>query len=287
MPPAATSKPQLERWLRAFYRRKDESKVGNAAVLAETFFTSQDKLDAKLKEKYEGKGLRLAARLCEEVFPEKRAAPQSGSEFDRVPKKAHTLPGAKRFIPSSGSALPESRPPSASMPGRSLPAAPMQARPPPARPSSSGGGGGGGGSTAKGADKWALSEDQMDLLKEVKESNLPIQFVQTNPKNFGSASYERYEKYKAAHNVTEFKRLGGVIADIQVPFGFLCILNCLFGCCFVLIYRSPDLSDGPLSLCSRTWTVRLFTWLPSNSLGWPSRRVCPDAVAVEVDERAW
>jgi hypothetical protein len=68
-----------------------------------------------------------------------------------------------------------------------------------------------------------LSSEQKDFLKRAKDQSLPIDFDQTNPKNHGSASWERYEKYKRAKTLRAVVSLGGKSADIPYDYtrGFL------------------------------------------------------------------
>ena len=42
-----------------------------------------------------------------------------------------------------------------------------------------------------------------------------MEFLQENPKTPGSKSFQRYERYKCARSVAEFKELGGTAADLR------------------------------------------------------------------------
>ncbi len=56
-------------------------------------------------------------------------------------------------------------------------------------------------------------EPHSDYLKYCMAVNKKIKYLDENPKNPGSISYERYEQYKVATNYLDFIRLGGKNAD--------------------------------------------------------------------------
>jgi hypothetical protein len=63
-----------------------------------------------------------------------------------------------------------------------------------------------------------LLSDQKAFLKRAKETNMQMRYEQNNPKNGGSASYDRYETYKAGRTVAEALKLGAKSADIPYDY---------------------------------------------------------------------
>jgi len=58
-----------------------------------------------------------------------------------------------------------------------------------------------------------LNEDELNTVNDIIDNNKSIIFNQNNPKRLGA--YNRYEKYKAATNYEEFKKLGGKRDDFK------------------------------------------------------------------------
>lgn len=171
--------------------------------------THPSELNGKLKASY-GKGLKYGAMLAGDYTPKDKGTVDNKRKNDGhgEPEPAHkksALIGAKRFT-----SAPTQRPPS---PAELSPrAGAPSARPPASSHSSSSQSAA---APAKGSGKYVLSEEQKDFIKCAKEKNLPIEYEQVNPKNSGSASWDRYESYKVARGVSEFLRLGGKMPDLS------------------------------------------------------------------------
>lgn len=54
-----------------------------------------------------------------------------------------------------------------------------------------------------------MTQEHKEFLKYAKDSRLEVVFEQVNPKNVGSASWERYELYKKSKTLAEVVPLGG------------------------------------------------------------------------------
>lgn len=65
------------------------------------------------------------------------------------------------------------------------------------------------------------------IINDALKLNNSVKFVQKNPKKDSTKSYERYEKYKLANNISDILKLGGNKGDIENDFkkGYLKILE--------------------------------------------------------------
>ena len=61
----------------------------------------------------------------------------------------------------------------------------------------------------------ARKRKESKVAASAVEDGWVLEFLQENPKTPGSKSFQRYERYKGARSVAEFRGLGGTTADLR------------------------------------------------------------------------